>query len=120
MPSASTEERNEAMKYITINNVTVYDERTAVESLESLGLDWMDIEDFKSCLCESEAAKVADAEKRAKATSDEFRCYELYVDGITSMLNEVLNIVDEALDMQRISKPRERLEAIRKMVETAF
>lgn len=120
MPSASTEERNEAMKYITINNVTVYDERTAVESLESLGLDWMDIEDFKSYLCESEAAKVADAEKKAKATSDEFRCYELYVDGITSMLNEVLNIVDEALDMQRISKPRERLEAIRKMVETAF
>ena len=108
------------MKYITINNVIVYDERTAVESLESLGLDWMDIEDFKSYLCESEAANVADAEQRAKATSDEFRCYELYVDGITSMLNEVLNIVDEALDMQRISKPRERLEAIRKMVETAF
>ena len=108
------------MKYITINSITVYDERSAVESLESLGLDWMDVEDFKSYLCESEAAKVAEAEQKAKAVSDEFRCYELYVDSITSMLNEVLNIVDEALDMQRISKPRERLEAIRKMVETAF
>ena len=91
-----------------------------MESLESLGLDWLDVEDFKSYLCESEAAKVADAEQKMKAVSDEFRCYELYVDSITSMLNEVLNIVDEALDMQRISKPRERMEAIRRTIETAF
>ena len=42
---------------------------------------------------------------------------EAYTEHMQSVLNEVLNIVDEALNMGRISKPRERFEAIRNLID---
>ena len=44
---------------------------------------------------------------------------EAYAESIQSAMNEVLNMLDEALDMERISKARERMEAMRKVIINA-
>ena len=96
------------------NGIFVYSEATAYELLESLGMDSMDVQDFKNMLCSDE---VDEAEYRADIAKQEFEAMESYTEHVQSILNEVMNIVDEALNMERISKPRERFEAIKNLIE---
>lgn len=95
------------------NGIFVYSEDTALDLLKSLGMDNMDVENFKRLICSDE---VDEAEYRADVAKQEYEAMEAYTENLQSVLNEVLNIVDEALNMERISKARERFEAIHNLI----
>ena len=98
------------------NGIFVYSEDTAMDLLKSLGMDNMDVENFKRLICSDEAAKVDEAEYKADVARQESEAMEAYTEHVQSVMNEVLNIVDEALNMERISKARERFEAIHNLI----
>lgn len=98
------------------NGIFVYSEATALDLLKSLGMDSMDVENFKSMLCSDEVGKADEAEHKASIAKQEYEAMEAYTENLQSVLNEVLNIVDEALNMERISKARERFEAIENLI----
>ena len=97
------------------NGIFVYSEDTAHDLLNSLGMDSMDVESFKRLLCSDE---VDEAEYKASIAKQECEAMEAYTENLQSVLNEVMNIVDEALNMERISKARERFEAIRNIIDS--
>lgn len=92
---------------------SIYGESDALDMLENMGMNTLDIAEFKTILCGSQ---IEEAERRERVSREEFEAYEASNDSLISCLNEVMNIVDEALDMERISKARERFEAIRQTV----
>lgn len=98
---------------INVNGTCIYSEDTARDFLHGMGMDNMDVEEFARMLCEDE---IEEAEHKADVANQEFQAMEAYTDHVQSVINEVLNIVDEALNMERISKPRERFEAIKQLI----
>lgn len=96
------------------NGILVYNEATAKDMLHSLGMDKMDVENFSRLLCEDE---IEEAEYQRDVAKQEFEAMEASLEEIQSCLNEVLNLIDEALDMDRISKPRERFEAMKRLIQ---
>jgi len=96
-----------------VNGTLVYSQATAKDMLRGLGMDNMDIENLATLLYEDE---IEDLEYQRDVAVEEFNSMELRLDEIQSCMNEVLNMLDEALAMDRISKPRERLEAMKQLI----
>lgn len=101
---------------LEVNGVLVYSEDTAHDALASLGMDKIDAENFARLLCENE---LDEAHYQRDVAKQEFEAMEASLENMQSVMNEVLNMLDEALCMERISKPRERLEAIRCLIVTS-
>lgn len=102
---------------LEVNGVLVYSEDTAHDALASLGMDKIDAENFARLLCENE---LDEAEYQRDVARQEFEAMEARLDEIQSCMNEVINLIDEALDMERISKPRERFEALKRIIESEY
>ena len=104
------------MNVISINGNMAYSKDTALDMLHNLGMDDADIETLQTLLGEEE---LEEAEHEASVWKQEYQAMEAYAESIQSAMNEVLNMLDEALDMERISKARERMEAMRKVIINA-
>lgn len=104
------------MNVISINGNMAYSKDTALDMLHSLGMDDADIETLQGLLGEEE---LEEAEHEASVWKQEYQAMKAYAESIRSAMNEVLNMLDEALDMERISKARERMEAMRKVIVNA-
>lgn len=98
---------------IYVNNMYIHNEDTSREYLNSMGLDHCDIQELIEYLCEEE---LNEAKYKAEAARQEHEASELKLDDYNSLINEVLNILDDMLKMQRITKTRERLEQMRKLI----
>lgn len=98
---------------ITINGKVIYNQDTAREFLVELGMDRFDLESFIDLLC---AEYCSELEWKLECVQDDKDCLERSIDGYTSALNDVLEICDEKLKRQKITKSREAFEAIGKIV----
>jgi hypothetical protein len=104
------------MNSITANGMFAYSKDTALDMLHSFGMDDNDIETLQTFLGQED---IEEAEHEASVWKQEYQAMEAYAESIQSAMNEVLNMLDEALGMERISKARERMEAMRKVIMNA-
>lgn len=100
---------------IYINNINVYNENTAHDLLHSFGMDRLDIEELKRIL---QMDEVEELEEKCENLKDDRDYYESSVEHLHRIMNEVLQLLDEMLEKQRIVSPREKLEYMRKMIYT--
>lgn len=104
------------MNIITIENAFAYDKATAVDMLHGFGMDDADIETLKDFIVADELEDARDGEAVWK---QEYQAMEAHAEALQSAMNEVLNMLDDALNMERISKARERMEAMRNVLYNA-
>lgn len=94
---------------LQLNNMIAYNKDTAIDLLVGLGVDRLDVEEMIKYL----AADVFD-QLAAERGGDN---YELIADGYYNSITNAVNMIDEFLDCERITKPREKLEEIKNALE---
>lgn len=99
----------------TSNGHYIYDKRTAEEFFESLGIDEQDFDSICGFMYRDN--DYDNLKSEYDSLKDEFDSYEATLDERRSLLCEIQNLCDEALSMKRISKSRERFEAISRMID---
>ncbi len=104
------------MNIITINDAFAYDKATAVDMLHGFGMDDADVDNLKGFLVQDE---LEDATNGEAVWKQEYQAMEAHAEALQAAVNEVLNMLDDALDMERISKARERMEAMRRVLYNA-
>lgn len=104
------------MNSITVNGFYAYSKETTIEMLHGFGMDDMDIETMQTLLNEEE---LEEAQYEANVWKQEYEALEAHTESVQMAMNEVLNIIDEMLEMQRITKAREKLEAMRTVIMNA-
>ena len=104
------------MNSITVNGFYAYSKETTIEMLHGFGMDDMDIESMQDFLNEEE---LEEAKYEADVWKQEYEALEAHTESVQSAMNEVLNMLDEMLEMQRITKAREKLEAMRMVIMNA-
>lgn len=98
---------------LNVNGKFIYNEDTARDFLADLGMDKFDVEAFIGLLA---GRKIEELEYQRDAAIQEEKAQEAWGDSVRSLMCEVQNVCDEALSMQRITKPRERFEHIGKLI----
>lgn len=104
------------MNIIAIENAFAYNNATAVDMLHGFGMDDTDIDTLKTFLAGDE---LEDATNGEAVWKQEYEAMEATCEALQSAMNEVLNMLDDALNMERISKARERMEAMRRVLYNA-
>lgn len=94
---------------LQVNNMIAYNKATAIELLIGLGVDRLDIEEMIEYLSADALDELA-----AERGGDN---YELIADGYYNSITSAVNMIDEFLDCERITKPREKFEAIKNTLE---
>lgn len=98
---------------VLTNGEILSDERELTDYLEQCGFSPESLEDISGMLQYNE---VQELRSHLNCADSELRSYEASLDSLHSALNEIQNICDEKLKMQRISKARETFEAISKLI----
>lgn len=101
---------------IYINGIYIYSEQQAKDLFNSLGMDELDIEEPKELLC---ADDISELEYERDIAQEEKDNYELSLDHYKAAIDECLSVLDEVLQMQRITRARDRLENIRNILYRA-
>lgn len=94
---------------LQLNNMIAYNKDTAIDLLFGLGFDRLDVEEMIEYLSADARAELA-----AERSGDD---YELIADGYYQSITYAVNMIDEFLDCERITKPREKLEEIKNTLE---
>lgn len=98
---------------LSVNGKCIYNQDTAYELLADLGMDKFDIRAFIELLA---GDRIEELEYQRDVAIQEEEAQEAWGDSVRSLMCEVQSVCDEALSMQRISKPRERFEHIGKLI----
>ena len=104
------------MSIITIGDAYAYNRESAIDMLHGFGMDNHDIEALKGFIV---ADELEDATNGEAVWKQEYQAMEATCEALQAAVNEVLNMLDDALDMERISKARERMEAMRRVLYNA-
>ena len=94
---------------LQVNTMIAYNKDTAIDMMIGLGVDRLDIEEMIKYLSADALDELA-----AERAGDN---YELIADGYYNSITSAVNMIDEFLDCERITKPREKLEAIKNTLE---
>ena len=94
---------------LQVNTMIAYNKDTAIDLLIGLGVDRLDVEEMIKYLS-------ADALDEL-ATERGGDNYELIADGYYNSITSAVNMIDEFLEADRITKPREKFEAIKNTLE---
>ena len=94
---------------LQVNDMLAYNKDTAIDMLIGLGVDRLDIEEMIKYISADALDQLA-----AERGGDN---YELIADGYYNSIASAVNMIDEFLDCERITKPREKLEALKNTLE---
>lgn len=94
---------------LQVNNMIAYNKETAVDMLIGMGFDRFDVDQMIEYLSADALDELA-----AERGGDN---YELIADGYYQSITNAVNLIDEFLDCERITKPREKLEEIKNALE---
>ena len=94
---------------LQVNDMLAYNKDTAIDMLIGLGVDRLDIEEMINYISADALDQLA-----AERGGDN---YELIADGYYNSIASAVNMIDEFLDCERITKPREKLEALKNTLE---
>ena len=94
---------------LQLNNMIAYNKDTAIDMLIGLGVDRLDVEEMIKYLSADALDELA-----AERGGDN---YELIADGYYNSITSAVNMIDEFLEADRITKSREKLEAIKNTLE---
>ena len=94
---------------LQVNTMIAYNKDTAIDLLIGLGVDRLDVEELIKYL----SADALDVLAAERAGDD----YELIADGYYNSITSAVNMIDEFLDCDRITKPREKFDAIKNTLE---
>ena len=91
-------------------NGYAYSEATARQLLLNCGFDAFDVEELSTLIA---GDKIAKLEQEAHGGDN----YELIADAYYCQINDAISMIDEFLEAERITKPREKLEALKNTLE---
>ena len=94
---------------LQVNDMLAYNKDTAIDMLIGLGVDRLDIEEMIKYISADALDQLA-----VERGGDN---YELIADGYYNSIASAVNMIDEFLDCERITKPREKLEALKNTLE---
>lgn len=92
-----------------LNNRFINDRFDVQNFLLECGMDKFDVQEFISVVNQDEIYKI-------RVLQDENNMYERQMDGLYSLLNEVLSLCEEQTKKTRLTKSRETFETIEKMI----
>lgn len=92
-----------------LNNRFINDRFDAQNFLLECGMDKFDVQEFISVVNQDEVYKI-------RILQDENNMYERQMDGLYSLLNEILSLCEEQTKKTRLTKSRETFETIEKMI----
>lgn len=96
-----------------LNNRFINDRFDAQNFLLECGMDRFDVQEFVNVIEQDELYKI-------NILQDENAMYERQIDGLYSLLNEVLSLCEEQTKKTRLTKSRETFESIAKMINEAI
>lgn len=96
-----------------LNNRFINDRFDVQNFLLECGMDKFDVQEFISVVNQDEIYKI-------RVLQDENNMYERQMDGLYSLLNEVLSLCEEQTKKTRLTKSRETFETIEKMINEAI
>ena len=94
---------------LQVNDMLAYNKDTAIDMLIGLGVDRLDIEEMIEYISTDALDQLA-----VERCGDN---YELIADGYYNSITSAINMIDEFLEADRITKPREKLEALKNTLE---
>lgn len=95
---------------IVQENGYAYNQATARQLLLDCGFDAFDIEELSTLIA---GDKIAKLEQEAHGGDN----YELIADAYYWQITDAITMIDEFLEAERITKPREKLEALKNTLE---
>lgn len=105
------------MMQIILDNAYIYNEESAKEALRGFGFDNADIETLKFLLCQTQ---LEEAEHRADVMEHEYNASIAMEEHYRNAMNEASYLIDDYLKAERITKAREKLENIQRILDEAI